>query len=164
MRVLSVVVVLVGFALLNGCAGMVTSQMKEQHPVGYGKLVKLVPACDQPPLESASGCGIGAEMLEAKTPEKASILFMSGWEKLVFGSFRKKAESGEITDTLVYGKVQRQTVNALQTISVPVLASIYDSNRNEYTRKMSKLLEVIDIDSRSSLDMFRDGHLKASMN
>jgi hypothetical protein len=160
--------ILISLFILSGCTRMMISQYQEKNAAGYGKVVKIMPECEQPPTNKAAGCILGAEMLDSKSPEKATTIFLKSWDNNVFGIYHKKTESAEmrmdLVETLVYSGIQRDAVMGMQTIAVPVLMSIYESNPSDYSSKMKKLLNIVEIDSRSSFDMFRDGHLKSIMD
>lgn len=151
-----------------GCSGMIYNQAKEQHPVGCAKIAQLKPECAEPSLKVVSNCMQGAEIFEAKSPEKATTLFIKYWEQVLFGTNAKRVESADmhhdIVDAVVYGGAQTDSIRGLENITIPALSEIYKANASDYSKKMDKMLTIVEINSKSSYDTFRDAHLKAIMN
>jgi len=146
--------------LLVGCAGMLP-EIQETNPSGYNKLMNIFPSC-KVDLKNYAACLASSKMLEAESPEKATVIFISHWESEVFGYTKRKQQSGEYRsdplDAGVYGKLRTDSINAMKTISIPVLKKIYLGTKTEYTKNMLNFLSLVDLNSQSSFNSFRKAH------
>lgn len=148
-----------------GC-GVLDKQVRAEYPIGFEKLGKIAPKCDSDP--ATSGCSTGAMILEAPNPEKATVLFLKDWDRTVFGTYAEKAKNAnmrlDIVGSIVYGNAQRDLIRGLNDYAVPALKQVYRTNLSDYSKKMDKMLDLVELDSKSSFDTFRDAHSKAIMN
>lgn len=151
---------------LSGCSLMfgADDKMRALHPAGYAKIAQICPICESKP--STLGCVTGAAILEAPSPERATAIFIKDWERMVIDSvFRGKERRAEMrrdfTDTIMYSRMQQNCAVGLNNNAIPALQEVYRENPSEYSKRMSRVLDIVDIESRSSFDTFRESHLKA---
>lgn len=155
---------------VSGCAMQPPMSEQQYQPVPQ-KLVQISPECARPKGRVEAACRSSAQMLEAATPEKATAVFITHWENDVLNYLDDKARTAQaggdfaddITAEMIYGKVRRQAINAVKRVSVPVLETIYRENPSEYSKRMSELLDLIDVGSRDFFETFQETHSKASM-
>jgi hypothetical protein len=147
----------------SGCC--LVPKISTTHPTGYRLLVPIAPRCEKPKATDFAACSYSAEMLEAHDARKATAVFLSAWEKSAFGDFyqsvqmdRKRLDSvGLVGDSISLQK----SINAFREICIPVLARIYQQSSDPYARKMEPQIDLIVVDSESSLAAFRAAHIDA---
>lgn len=149
-----------------GCAGMLPSP-QELHPKSYNKLIAINPQCVHPDTPALGACYEAGAILDKESPEAATSEFIAYWDKYIFyydDRLKRADEKLEITDNIVYGKVKRDTVRQFGAIVVPTLRAVYKEDNSEYSKRMLKALDQIVIDSRTSMETFREAHSRAAFN
>lgn len=155
--------------LIIGCAAMLPS-IQSQHPIGYEKLITIIPECSTTNLDNYGACLHAANMLESSSNQQATVKFISSWEETVFGMAARKQHAGEAAfpldpasgamNEMVWGKVRMDAIRAEERIVLPVLKKIYSDNTEEYSNQMLQQVDLIILTSKSSLDSFRDVHTR----
>lgn len=151
--------------LLFGCAGLLPP-IQNQHPQGYSLLIQQQPECQSADLKNYSACLTASKILETNTPERVTALFLAHWEETSFGTADRRERIGEARylpgdaalESSVWGSVKRDQVQATERIVVPALRKIYTDKGTGYSSKMLRQVELIILDSKSSLDSFREAH------
>ena len=154
---------------ITGCAAMLPS-VQSQHPIGYEKLIIIIPECRTSNLDNYGACLDAASMLESSSSQKATIKFIANWEETAFGMAARNQHAGETAfpldpsggamNAMVWGKVHMDAIRAEGRIVLPVLKKIYSDNNEEYSHQMLKHLDLIILTSKSSFDTFREMHIK----
>jgi hypothetical protein len=150
-------------AALAGCAAMLP-KIESKHREGYSKLVQSHPECVDPDLKIYSGCLSGAQMLEARTPQKATTIFISSWEKGVLKMQQEKEQiekKKDIVDSIIAVNLYNDSLKEFESVNVSVLQEIYSKGVSPYCKAMANQLDIIDPNSRASFDTFREANLKS---
>jgi len=149
---------------LLGCAAMLP-KIESQHPEGYSKVIKLVPECSIISLDNYSSCLVASEMLESISAQLATVKFITHWENVAFGHADRMQKAGEsrhdLVDTLVFGDIKYDEIQATKKIVIPVLRQIYKSSEGNYEKTMYPQVDLIELTAKSSFDSFREIHTKA---
>jgi hypothetical protein len=131
--------------ILFGCAGVVTKtelpQIELQHPVGYSRLVTLIPECANLNPDNYASCVVASRMLESATTQISTHRFLVHWEAIGFGD-----------------SVSPTALEATQRIVIPVLKLLYQSSHDEYSKAMLLQTDKIQLTSRASFDSFMQAH------
>ena len=151
----------------TGCVGLLP-KISETHPTGYSQLVQIIPACQTSDLDNYGACLSSAEMLEKSTSQGATSRFIAHWEETAFGLSDRKQKAGEARfnpgdsamESGVWASVKAKNIRAMMAISVPVLKHIYTIKQSDYNNKMLQVLDLIEPNSQSSLNTFREAHSK----
>ncbi|HEY4716827.1 MAG TPA: hypothetical protein VII00_06945 [bacterium] len=136
------------------------------YPTGYTKLMTIVPECQTTRDHNYSACLMAAKLLESNSTEQATTQFMAHWEDTAWGYADRKQKIAEsrhspsdgFVEYMVYGKVKYDEIKATERIVLPTIRKIYTDSGTDYGTKMLKQIDLIDLDSRSSFDVFRDVH------
>lgn len=151
--------------VLSGCASILPS-IQSQHPNGYSKLIIDHPECQSPDLKNYNACLSAAKLIECTSSEQVTVKFISHWEEAAFGMADRRQKVGEGRDeprdayleSSVWSSVKHDAITATERIVVPVAKKIYADSNTDYSVKMLKQADLIDLNSRSSFDSFRTIH------
>lgn len=132
--------------LLLGCTAAATQKtelpsLASLHPVGYPRLVDLVPECTRPNREAYESCLVAAQMLESSTNQVSTHRFLTHWEKAAFGDPADPA-----------------AIEATERIVIPVLKFLYRFSKDTYTKTMIQKADQIRLTSRDSFESFTQTH------
>jgi hypothetical protein len=138
--------VLLGLAfILFGCAGMEAQlqlpDIEPQAPVGYPRLIKMVPECTNVNPHNYSSCLVAARMIESSTTQISTYRFLDYWEKTAFSDASNPA-----------------AIEAAQRIVIPVLKRLYQTSPDEYSKTMLHQADKIQLASKGSFDTFQKIH------
>lgn len=155
------------FAVLGlfGCAAML-QPIQSQHPNGYARLIPDHPECQTPDLKNYNACLTAAKLIESTNPYQVTVKFISHWEEAAFGMADRRQKVGEgrylpgdmALEAGVWGSVKHDEITATERIVVPTVKKIYTDSGTDYSVKMLKQVDMIDLNSKSSFDSFRAIH------
>jgi hypothetical protein len=139
-------VALLGQAIiLFGCAGVTSRtelpKIELQHPVGYPRLIKIVPECERVNPDNYSSCVVASRMLESATTQISTHWFLVHWEKVAFGDSASPV-----------------ALEATRRIIIPVLKLLYQTSHDEYSKAMFFQTDKIQLTARGSFDSFMKTH------
>ncbi len=137
---------LLGLAfILFGCMGMETQpelpNIELQYPVGYPRLIKMIPECANVNPDNYSSCAVAARMIESSTTQISTYWFLDYWGKTAFSDAPNPA-----------------AIEAAQRIVIPVLKRLYQTSQDEYSKTMLQQADKIQLASRGSFDAFQKIH------
>jgi hypothetical protein len=112
-----------------------------QHPVGYPRLVKMIPECAKINPDNYASCAVAARMVESSTTQISTHQFLDYWGKTAFGDSTHPAG-----------------LEAAQRIVVPVLKELYQMSQDEYSKTMLQQADKIRLTSRDSFNAFQKIH------
>ena len=147
---------------LAACASMLPN-IEDQHPTGYSILVRIAPECTNIDIDNHGACLASAKILESKSPQDATLLFLAHWEESIFSSMERTQSAGEDwidARTLSGAAVRNYEAKAMNKIAIPVLKATYENANNKYARTMIQQADMIQPLSRSSFDTFREVHTR----
>lgn len=137
--------------------------VERRHPKSAPELLALAPECARPAAEAWEPCDAAGAILEAD-PRRATTIFASTWEHLVFDIVPDRRYSGVTPDPL--GDAERQkssarAVAAFARVTIPALRALYAKfPEDPFARATSAPLEAIVLASRPSLETFRKAALE----
>lgn len=130
--------------ILFGCMGMETQpelpKIELQYPVGYPRLIIIVPECANIDPDNYQPCVVASRMIESSTTQTSTYRFLDYWEKTAFG------DSTPVT------------LEATQRIVIPALKWLYQVSQDEYSKTMLQQADKIQLTSRNSFDVFKQFH------
>jgi len=148
--------------IASGCASMLP-KISETHPSGFNETIKIAPQCENTTLEMYYACSSSAEIFQAPSPGKATSLFIMKWEQTVFPNLEKMKDSAkrhDLIDSIMNSNQHRKDMTYFNDVIVPSLYAYYKRDNSIYSQKMSRQLDIIELESQSSFDTFRESHSK----
>jgi hypothetical protein len=112
-----------------------------QAPVGYPRLIKMVPECANVNRDNYSSCTVAAQMIESSTTQISTYRFLDYWEKAAFSESTPPAAH-----------------EAAQRIVISVLKQLYAVSQDPYSKTMLQQADKIQWTSRGSFDAFQKIH------
>ena len=130
--------VAVSFPLLAGCAQLpVNTQatpIEKHFPVGYPRLVDLIPECEALNPSNYASCLVAAQMMESATTQLSTYRLLTYWGEMI---------SSPATHP--------SSIEAAQRIFPPVLKRLYGSSHDPYSRYMLQQVDKIQLASADVL-------------
>ncbi len=131
------------FLILAGCAVLPSTpesrEIQSFHPVGYARLIEIVPECAQADPTNQDACRLGAQMAESSTTQLSTHRFLSHWKRIALDS---------------------KSLDQTERIILPVLRYLYRFSRDGYSRAMLPELDRLILSSPDSLEGFEKVHEK----
>lgn len=138
------IVLLSQVIILFGCAAAVSKtelpKIELQYPVGYPRLIKIIPECANVNPDNYASCVVASRMIESSSTQISTHRFLDYWEKAAFG------DSTPVT------------LEPTQRIVIPALKWLYQVSQDEYSKTMLQQADKIHLPSRSSFDVFKQFH------
>lgn len=126
-----------------GCASA-GAKIREKYPVGYKRLVSVVPECAEPGADLVAHCEVAAEILQSQ-PRKAVELLLAHVTKT--GEAFASASSGE----------RKTIVRRVEKTVVPALRRTLENVNDTYSKAILAAFDTIELGSEKALEALRTG-------